>query len=71
MKILTKYIMNIGGDIVADVKVKTLPSFVDTDYSGVLSVIQSLLNYLFVFSWILMSLVVVVSLILSIVLLFQ
>jgi hypothetical protein len=55
---------------VADVKVKTLPSFVDTDYSGVLCVIQSLLNYLFVFSWILMSLVVVVSLILSIVLLF-
>jgi hypothetical protein len=55
----------------ADVKVKTLPSFIDADYSGVLSVIQSLLNYLFVFSWILMSLVVVVSLIFSIVLLFQ
>jgi hypothetical protein len=48
--------------------VNGLPSFKDTDYTGILSTLQTLINYLFVASWILMCLVVVGSLVFVIIL---
>lgn len=46
-----------------------LPSLLDQDYTGTLSVIQSVLNIFFIFTWILMTVVIIGGLVALIVLL--
>lgn len=46
-----------------------LPSLLDQDYTGTLSVIQSILNVFFIFTWIVMTIVVIGGLVALIVLL--
>jgi hypothetical protein len=52
-----------------EINVNHLPSLLDKDYTGTLSAIQSILNVFFIFTWILMSVVVIGGLIALIVLL--
>jgi hypothetical protein len=63
------HIIEIGGDILTDTNVDHLPSLLDKDYTGTLSTIQSILNVFFIFTWVLMSVVVIGGLVALIVLL--